>query len=70
VPVTTSIIAIDENELKCLECGNDDPKKFSVITMPFLRDGDVGYTVSGMKCMVCQTSIEFKDERNAYAARS
>jgi hypothetical protein len=64
--MTTNIIAIDESELKCPECGNSDPRKFSVITTPFTHEGQVhGCTLSGVVCRVCQTSVGFDHVANS-----
>jgi hypothetical protein len=58
--MTTDIIAIDECEMFCPECSNADPRKFSAIASPCWRDGHFqGYTLSGVTCRVCETSIGF-----------
>jgi hypothetical protein len=64
--MTTNIIAIDEHDLICPECGNSDPEKFTTIVTPYLRDGLVqGLTASGVTCSVCETSIGFDRVANS-----
>jgi transcription elongation factor Elf1 len=54
--MTTNIIAIDENELKCPECGNSDPRK--IILRKEVRAGHDVRRYS-LVCKVCETSIGF-----------
>jgi hypothetical protein len=64
--MTTNIIAIDGSDLKCVECGNDKPEKFKTITTPDMLDGHIqGYTLSGITCMVCETSMGFERVKNS-----
>jgi rubredoxin len=64
--MTIDIIAIDERDLVCPECGNTDPKKFAAITTPCMHDGRIrGITLSGVTCRVCETSIGFEHVANS-----
>jgi hypothetical protein len=61
--MTHNIIAIDENELHCSECGNDKPEKFRTITKPHIVEGQLqGYTLSGVTCMRCETNFSFEHD--------
>jgi predicted nucleic-acid-binding Zn-ribbon protein len=59
VTMTHNIIAIDELDLKCPECGNTNPEKFRIITSAFAAGGFQipGCTLSGVTCMVCKYSM-------------
>jgi hypothetical protein len=64
--MTTKIIAIDQHDLICPECGNSDPKKFTTITTPHIHEGRIkSYTLSGVTCSVCETSIGFDHVANS-----